>query len=276
MLITGRRRRGPDAPRVALVTGASRGIGAAVARRLAADGWDIALTGRTAAGLAVAARDVERLGRRVLPWPADLTDRPETDELCAAVARRLGPIGVLVNNAGGPVFQSAPLEVRDEGWDRVLELNLTSVFRMSRIIGRSMVEHGEGSIVNVSSIAVHQPWPAITPYGAAKAAVRHLTQTLAAELGPHGVRVNCVSPAWIDTAINAAYVADPALSEAAMDLVPLGRWGCPAEVAEAVAWLASPAASFITGADLPIDGGFGVAMPRHTRVLLEDLPGKRP
>ena len=253
----------------ALVTGASRGIGAACAVRLAEAGADVALLARSAPELLRTAAEVRSHGRVALPLPADVTDAAAIEAACSRAELELGPIDILVNNAGGPIFQSTVLGVRPEGWNKVFELNLTSALRLCQRLGLPMTERGHGCIVNVSSIAAHAPWPAITPYGAAKAGMRHLTQTLAAELGDRGVRVNAVSPAWIDTEVNAAYTRDEELHAAAMDLVPLNRWGRADEVAHAVVFLASPAAGFITGADLPIDGGFSIAMPREARRILD-------
>jgi NAD(P)-dependent dehydrogenase (short-subunit alcohol dehydrogenase family) len=254
--------------RTALVTGASRGIGAAVAEMLAEAGADVAVLGRSRQELDGVAATVRSYGRRAVAVECDVTDAAGIEAACATVEERLGDVHILVNNAGGPVFQASLLDVRDDGWDRVHNLNLTSAFRFIRRLAPAMAERRAGAIVNVGSIAVARPWPEIAAYGTAKAGLRHLTQALAGELGPRGVRVNTVSPAWIDTAVNRAYVADPDLSEAALDLVPMARWATPDEVATVVTWLASPAASFVTGADIPVDGGFSVAMPAHARRTL--------
>ncbi|MEO3787323.1 SDR family NAD(P)-dependent oxidoreductase [Actinocorallia sp. B10E7] len=260
---------GPLTGRIALVTGGSRGIGAACAVRLAEAGADVAVLGRSLPDLEEVADQVRETGRRGLAVTCDVTRAEQIEAACTRIEDELGSVDILVNNAGGPRFQAALLDVRTDGWQKVFDLNLTSTLLFCQRLGRGMAERGSGSIINVSSIAVHAPWPAIAPYGAAKAGMRHLTQALACELGPAGVRVNAVSPAWIDTDINTAYTRDPALSEAALDLVPLDRWGHPDDVAHAVVFLAGPYSGFITGTDLPIDGGFSVSMPRSTRETLD-------
>jgi len=247
--------------RRALVTGASRGIGAAIAVGLAEAGADVAVVARSAGALDAVASQIRDLGRKAVVLVADVTALADVEATCAGALSELGGVDVLVNNAGGPVFHAPILDVRDEGWQRVIDLNLTSAFRFSQRLGRWMADHGEGAIVNVTAPS-DKAWPAIAAYAAAKAGLSSFTQTLAAELGPFGVRVNAVAPGWVKTAVNQGYVDDEELAALAVSAVPLGRWAVPEEIVGTVVWLASGAASYVTGAVIPVDGGFAAGVSR--------------
>ncbi len=247
----------------ALVTGASRGIGAAIAVGLAQAGADVALLARSAVGLEETAGHVRAADRRSLTITGDVR---HTEDVRACVSRawaELGPIDVLVNAAGGPLFQSPVLAVREEGWDRVIDLNLTSVLRFSQQVGRRMIERGTGSIINVASVLPTRAWPAIASYSAAKMGVLSLTQSMAVEFGRDGVRVNALCPGWIRTTLNEPYLENAGVAETAIDAVPLARWGEVDDLTGAAIWLASDAARYVTGALIPIDGGFAVGMSRR-------------
>ena len=248
--------------RRALVTGGSRGIGEAIAVGLAEAGADVALVARSTVALEGVAAAIRAVGQRAVVIAADVTDLADVEAACTRAIRELDGVDVLVNNAGGPLFHAPILEVRDEGWQRVIDLNLTSAFRFSQRIGRWMVDHGRGAIVNVTAPA-NKAWPAIAAYAAAKAGLDSLTKTLAAELAPFGVRVNAVAPGWVKTAINQGYVDDEHLAPLAVSAVPLGRWAEPEEITGAVVWLASDAASYVTGTVVPVDGGFAAGMGRE-------------
>jgi NAD(P)-dependent dehydrogenase (short-subunit alcohol dehydrogenase family) len=248
--------------RRALVTGGSRGIGEAIAVGLAEAGADVALVARSTVALEGVAAAIRGVGQRAVVIAADVTDLADVEAACTRAIRELDGVDVLVNNAGGPLFHAPILEVRDEGWQRVIDLNLTSAFRFSQRIGRWMVDHGRGAIVNVTAPA-NKAWPAIAAYAAAKAGLDSLTKTLAAELAPFGVRVNAVAPGWVKTAINQGYVDDEHLAPLAVSAVPLGRWAEPEEITGAVVWLASDAASYVTGTVVPVDGGFAAGMGRE-------------
>jgi len=253
--------------KVALVTGASRGIGEAIVRCFAAAGADVALVARSQSELERIAADIRSHGRRALVIPCDVTDADGVGAAVALGIEQLGCIDVLVNNAGGPIFNSAFLDMREAGWHKVLELNLTSVVRFSQHVGRHMTARGAGSVINITSPATLRPWPGITAYGAAKAAVLNLSQALAQEWAAEHVRVNAVSPGWIRTEINRTFT-DNAKAEAATAAdVPLGRWGVPDDVCGALLWLASDASSYVTGAHIAIDGGLTVAVPEDWRAL---------
>jgi 2-deoxy-D-gluconate 3-dehydrogenase len=250
-----------------LVTGASRGIGRAIALGFAEAGADVALCARSADALEEVAEAVRGHGRTALVLAGDLTARGDAaDDGIVHCAERawtgLGGLDVLVNAAGGPMFQAPAAEVRDNGWDRVIELNLTSVFRMCREVGARMVARGSGSIINFGSVLPTKVWPAIIAYGAAKAAVVNLTQALAADWGEAGVRVNAICPGWTRTAINDAYLRNSAQMETTIDSVPLGRWGDAGDMLGTALWLASDASRYVTGAIVPVDGGLSVGLSK--------------
>lgn len=252
-----------------LVSGASRGIGAAIAVACARAGADVALLARSGDALDDVAGCVRKAGGRALPIACDVRDGEQVGAAVRQVIDELGDIDVLVNNAGGPVFQAPFLEVREAGWDKVLDLNLNSVMRLSQLCGRHMVERGTGSVINIASVYPGRVWPAIIPYSTAKAAVVHLSQALAVAWGDAGVRVNAVCPGWFRTAVNDAYLQDRDTASQTVDAVPLGRWGEPEELADVVVWLASDAARYVTGAVIPVDGGLAVGLSRRWQAAMQ-------
>jgi NAD(P)-dependent dehydrogenase (short-subunit alcohol dehydrogenase family) len=253
--------------KTALVTGASRGIGAGLAIAMAQAGAEVIVAARTREALDDVAASIRSAGRRSLAVPADVTVADDVERLVAAAIDEFGRIDILVNNAGGPLFNAPFLDIRPEGWDRLIELNLTSVANCCRVVGRHMVNRGSGSIINSGSPGVRRPWPAIAAYSAAKAAVLNLTQVLAQEWASSGVRVNMISPGWIRTDINEAFADNPGASAQICEDVPLGRWGQPADIAGVAIWLASEAAAYVTGAHIPVDGGLTSAVPEDWRSL---------
>jgi 2-dehydro-3-deoxy-D-gluconate 5-dehydrogenase len=247
----------------ALVTGASRGIGRAICLAYARAGADVALLARSGDALDALADEIRALGRQAVALPCDVT---APDEVVAAVNRaleELGTLDVLVNNAGGPIFNAPFLDIRPEGFARVLDLNLLSVVRFCQAVGAHMVERGAGSVINVDSIGASHPSPLVTPYCAAKAAVVNLTQALSQEWARSGVRVNALSPGLISTEINVRLVQDPEIGQALSNTIPLGRWGEPDDLVGAAIWLASDASKYVTGAQIPVNGGIGVVAPQR-------------
>jgi NAD(P)-dependent dehydrogenase (short-subunit alcohol dehydrogenase family) len=239
----------------ALVTGASRGIGQVIALAFARAGADVALTARTGAGLAQTAREIRGLGRQAVEIPADLSDQEAADDSVKIAIKELGQLDIVVNNAGGSSFATTFLDMRRSGWDKVLRLNLDSTMWICQAAGAHMTARGSGSLINVASVAGLGGAPFLAAYGAAKAGVVALTKTLAVEWGRSGVRVNALCPGWTATDLNRAMWDTTDGGAATVATVPMGRWGRAEEMAGPAVFLASDAASFMTGQVLVIDGG---------------------
>jgi 2-deoxy-D-gluconate 3-dehydrogenase len=240
--------------RTALVTGASRGIGRLAALCLAGAGAAVVLAARSAADLeAVAAAARDAGAPKALVVPTDLTDEAAAEAAVGSAVEATGRLDVLVNAAGGTWFAAPVEQTRTSGWDRVVELNLRSVFLTCRAALNRM-EAG-GSIVNVASVAGFEASPGLAPYAAAKAGVVALTRTLAVEAAPRGIRVNCLVPGWVRTELTRELWSDPGRSQEITARVPLGRWGEVSELAGPLLLLASDAGSYVTGSALVVDGG---------------------
>jgi NAD(P)-dependent dehydrogenase (short-subunit alcohol dehydrogenase family) len=240
--------------RTALVTGASRGIGRQAALTLAAAGAAVVLAARSKEDLAEVAAAARRAGAPdAIVAVADVLDEEAVQAAAAAAVDATGRLDVVVNVAGGQGFTAYVADTRTEGWDKVLGLNLRSVF-----VGcKAAMAHlpPGGSIVNVASIAGFTASPGLAAYGAAKAGVVALTRTLAVEAAPHGVRVNCLAPGWVRTELTRRMWSDPETSRALVAQIPMGRWADVEELAGPLLLLASDAGSYITGATLVVDGG---------------------
>jgi NAD(P)-dependent dehydrogenase (short-subunit alcohol dehydrogenase family) len=238
--------------KTALVTGAGRGLGCGISRALAAAGAEVLLTSRTRADLETAAAQIAAVGGTARPLPFDVTDRAAVREAFAGISR----LDILVNNAG--VNRPLPfLEVDEETLDRLLDLNVRALFRVAQAAARLMVEAGSGVIINMSSQMGHVGSELNrTVYVMTKHAVEGLTKAMAVELAPKGVRVVSIAPTFIETPLTRPFFDDPKFSEWVHARIPLGRLGTVEEVAHAVVFLASPAASLVTGSSLLADGGW--------------------
>ena len=239
----------------ALVTGASRGIGQAIAVTLAEAGADLALVARGEEGLAATAEQVAGHGRKAFVIAADVTDADAVSRAVAAAIEQLGHVDIVVNNAGGSNFMVPFLDLRLSGWDKLLQLNLTSAMYVCHAIGRHLAERGRGSVINVASVAGLTASPLVSPYGAAKAGLIALTRTLAVEWAASGVRVNALCPGWTATELNRNLWGDEAASKATIASVPMQRWGRAEEMTGPALFLASDASSYMTGQVLVVDGG---------------------
>lgn len=242
--------------RVALVTGAARGIGRAIAVALAHHGADVALGLRDGASAPELAAEIAALGRRTLRVSMDVRDLDQVRSAVDRVVAELGRIDVLVNNAG--LAPSNPAEdVVEEDFDLTFDVNVKGAFFASQSAGRHMIEQGSGTIITIASQAGFVALPTEAVYCMSKAAVVHMTRCLAVEWGRHGITVNAVAPTFIRTAGTAAALADPAFEADVRERIAgLHRIGDPMDVAGTVVFLASPAASLVTGATLLVDGGW--------------------
>jgi 3-oxoacyl-[acyl-carrier protein] reductase len=242
----------------ALVTGASRGIGAATARALAQDGWSVAVNySRDRDGAESIAGSIEDAGGTALAVGADVADAEAADGMVSEVTERLGPILVLVNNAG-VTADNLSMRLSDEDWNRVLDVNLTAAFRLTRSAIGPMMRQRFGRVINVSSVVGLRANPGQANYAASKAGLIAFTRTVAVEVARRGVTVNAVAPGLIETHLTREFTSDGSDSNGSgglLDAIPARRTGSPEEVASCIRFLASDEASYVTGAVLPVDGG---------------------
>jgi 2-deoxy-D-gluconate 3-dehydrogenase len=242
--------------KTALVTGCRRGIGKAAAVALAAAGADVAgMSASLEEDGGDVAREVEALGRQFRGYRCDLADRAAVYGFLEALARDVPRVDILVNNAG-TIARSPAAEYADEDWDRVIEIDLSSQFVLTRELGKGMLERGSGKIVFVASLLSFQGGITVPAYAAAKGGIAQLTKALANEWAPRGVNVNAVAPGYIRTDINQTLREDPERAAEILVRIPAGRWGEPGDLAGAMVFLASAASDYVNGIVLPVDGGW--------------------
>lgn len=243
--------------KVVIVTGASKGIGLAIASEAARAGArGVVIAARGEAALEEAREAVSKEGAECLSVVADVTSETDVDALVAKSVEKFGTIDVLVNNAGGASFVAPMKDIRPSGWRKMIDFNLTSMYLVSRAVILSWPDRQPGrSIVNIGSTSSLKAWPDLTYYVAAKHGLVGLTKTLSRELAPDGVRVNMICPHLIETPLTEEFRQGPEYERLVAE-IPLGRWGDVNEVARVVRFIASDAASYITGAILAVDGGW--------------------
>ncbi|MFN0303596.1 MAG: 3-oxoacyl-ACP reductase FabG [Burkholderiales bacterium] len=237
---------------VALVTGASRGIGKAIALALTQQGATVIGTATTETGAAAVSEALANVGGKGRGMVLDVTATGAIEPLIEAIEREFGAIGVLVNNAG-ITKDNLAVRMKEVEWDGVIDADLKAVFQLSKAVLRGMMKARRGRIINITSVVGSMGNPGQVNYAAAKAGVGGLTRSLAQEIGSRGITVNCIAPGFIDTDMTRAL--PDAQRTALTDRIPLGRLGTPEDIAGVVAFLASPAASYITGVTLHVNGG---------------------
>ena len=237
----------------AVVLGGTSGIGHAIALALAEAGADVVASSRRSEAIETTARAIEKLGGKTLRMNSDVADRKSLERLRESVERELGPVSILVNCAG-MTQRVATLDITEELWEEIIDINLTGTLRACQVFGSGMIDRGYGRIINIASLATFVAFMEVAPYGASKAAVGALTKSLAVEWASHGVTVNGIAPGIFPTALNSAIIDSPRGKELLMR-TPMKRFGKVEELTGTAVFLASDEASFVTGEIVVIDGG---------------------
>ena len=250
--------------RVAIITGASRGLGQYFARALAKAGADLILTSRTRESLATFEKEVRSLGRRAASLELDVRDQQNIEKFGAAAENVYGHLDILVNNAGCNVRKPA-LEVTWDDWNLILDTNLRGSFFVAQAVARRMIPRNYGRIINIGSVTSVAGYAGLGPYGASRGGIRQLTMSLADDWGKYGITVNCLAPGWFRTAQNSVLYEDKEWVKYLVERIPLKRPGQPNDLDGAIVFLASEASRYVTGQTLLVDGGISTGAMRALR-----------
>ena len=247
--------------KVAVVTGASRGLGQTFARALARAGADLVITSRTRASLAAFQAEVAAMGRRAVALELDVRHEESIRAMAQEAAAAYPRLDILVNNAGCNVRKRA-LDVTWDDWNLILDTNLRGAFFVAQAVATRMMAHGRGRIINIGSLTSVMGSAGLGPYGASRGGIRQLTMSLADDWGPHGITVNCLAPGWFKTEQNKVMYEDPGWVDYLVDRIPLRRPGTPGDLEGPIVFLASDASQYITGQTLLVDGGISTGAVR--------------
>jgi 2-dehydro-3-deoxy-D-gluconate 5-dehydrogenase len=243
--------------RVAVVTGGNGGIGRGIALGLAEAGAAVAILGRNEEKNRRVLSELKAIGVPSIAVRVDVTNRPSLEPAMNKVESELGGVNILVNNAGNVSLSGGVLQEKPEDWDKVIETQLNAVFLLSKLAARSMLGRKSGKIINIGSMYSFFGSGLIPSYSAAKGAIVQLTKSMAIELAPYNIQVNAIAPGWIETDMTAPVHTMP-LNDEILARTPAGRWGQPEDVAGTAVYLASRASDFVTGATIPVDGGYAI------------------
>lgn len=240
--------------KTAIVTGAGRGIGRAIALGLAAAGANVVLSGRTVDQLEAVAAEISKIGAKPIVIPTDLTDSTQIDTLVERTITEFGQIDILVNNAARSFLRSL-MDLREDGWDKVFNTNVKAVWLLSRVVARHMMARKSGRIINITTVGAEKAEVGMGAYGCSKAALKMLTQCMAREWAAFGIQVNAVGPGLTRTAFSQPIWSNPDIARHVTSQLPMGRIAEPEEIVPAVLFLSSDAASYVTGQTIYVDGG---------------------
>jgi NAD(P)-dependent dehydrogenase (short-subunit alcohol dehydrogenase family) len=251
--------------KVAIVTGASRGLGQTFARALARAGADLVITSRTRSSLRPFQEEIESFGRRAVLLELDVRREDSIRKMVSDASTEYPRLDILVNNAGCNVRKRA-VDVTWDDWNLILDTNLRGAFFVAQSVAKLMMPHGRGRIINIGSVTSVMGYAGLGPYGASRGGIRQLTMSLADDWGPHGITVNCLAPGWFKTAQNKVMYEDPEWVAYLIDRIPVRRPGRPSDLEGPIVFLASDASEYITGQTLLVDGGISTgalrALPR--------------